>query len=76
MGEIRTAAMFAKEMHKDATLLPVATVLQMATLNGAKALGIDDKVGSLKVGKEADMISVDLAKVNTQPVYDPMVLVC
>ncbi len=44
----------------------------MATLNGAKALGLEEQIGSLKVGKVADLISFDLADINTQPLYDPV----
>ncbi len=44
----------------------------MATLNGAKALGLDKEIGSLEKGKAADMIAVDLSSYLTQPVYHPM----
>ena len=42
----------------------------MATINAAKALGLDDKIGSLEVGKIADMIAVNLGDIETQPCYD------
>ena len=44
-------------------------MLAMATINGAKALGLDSRIGSLEVGKEADIIAI---RVNTHPVYDPL----
>ena len=44
----------------------------MATINAAIALGLKDSIGSIEVGKQADVIAVDLAKLNTQPVYDPV----
>jgi 5-methylthioadenosine/S-adenosylhomocysteine deaminase len=47
-------------------------ILQMATLNGAAALGIADRIGSLLPGKEADLICVDLSRPATQPVYSPI----
>ncbi len=71
-GEMRTAAFIAKGHSGDCTALPAATVLRMATINGAKALGIDDTTGSLEVGKSADMIAVDLSDYCQFPVYNPI----
>ena len=55
----------------DATKLPAGEVLRMATIGGARALGIDDAVGSIEAGKLADLVAVDLDRPHTQPVYDP-----
>jgi len=44
----------------------------MATINGAKALNLENKIGSLKAGKQADIVAVDLSHISTQPVYDPI----
>ncbi len=71
-GEMRTAAFIAKGHSGDSTALPVATVLRMATINGAKALGIEDQTGSLTVGKAADMIAVDMSDYCQFPVYNPL----
>jgi len=71
-GEMRTAALLAKAVAGDATAVPAAQVLRMATLNGARALGIDDVAGSLMGGKSADVIAVDLSPLETQPVHDPI----
>ena len=71
LGELRTAALLAKGISGDATVLPAHTVLRMATLNGARALGLEEATGSLVPGKMADMIAIDLSDVSTQPVYDP-----
>lgn len=71
-GEMRTAALLGKGIAQRADVLPAAAVLQMATLNGARALGLGDRVGSLVPGKEADMICVDLARAASQPVYSPV----
>ncbi|MDF1760754.1 MAG: TRZ/ATZ family hydrolase [Coxiellaceae bacterium] len=71
-GEMRTAAFIAKGHSGDSTALPAATVLKMATINGAKALGIDDQTGSLTVGKAADMIAVDMSDYCQFPVYNPL----
>jgi 5-methylthioadenosine/S-adenosylhomocysteine deaminase len=44
----------------------------MATLNGARALGLDDRIGSLKANKAADITAIDLSGITSQPVYDPV----
>lgn len=71
-GEMKTAALLAKAVAEDASALPAAAALEMATLAGAKALGIDSKTGSLVIGKQADMIAIDLGALETQPLYDPV----
>ncbi|QTS83868.1 TRZ/ATZ family hydrolase [Coxiella endosymbiont of Amblyomma nuttalli] len=71
-GEMRTAAFVAKILNTDPTQLLAAEVIKMATLNGAKALGLGDKVGSLEAGKFADIIAMDLSSFLTQPVFNPM----
>jgi 5-methylthioadenosine/S-adenosylhomocysteine deaminase len=72
IGEMRTAALLAKGVAGDATAVPAAIALQMATLNGARALGLEAKLGSLVAGKAADIIAIDLSAVGTQPVFDPV----
>jgi len=72
IGEARTAAFLAKGVSLEADALPAADVLKMATLNGAKALGRDEDIGSLEIGKQADMVAIDLNRLETQPVYDPV----
>jgi 5-methylthioadenosine/S-adenosylhomocysteine deaminase len=71
-GEMRTAALLAKGVAERADVMPASAILQMATLNGARALGIGDRVGSLVPGKEADLVCVDLARPATQPVHSPI----
>ena len=71
-GEMRTAALLAKGMTHEARALPASTILEMATLNGARALGIGDRVGSIIPGKEADFICVDLERPATMPVHSPV----
>ena len=56
----------------NAAALPAHQVLRMATLNGARALGMADETGSLVAGKWADMAAVDLETLETQPLYDPV----
>ena len=72
LGEMRTAALLAKGVAQDATALPAAQALQMATLNGARALGLDKHIGSLEVGKQADIVAVNFATIETTPVFDPV----
>lgn len=71
-AEMQTAAMLAKAVSGEPTALPAAEALQMATLNGAKALGLGHEIGSLEPGKWADVIAVDLNNILTQPIYHPM----
>lgn len=67
-SEMRATAMFAKVKAGDPTVLPAGQVLRMATIDGAKVLGIDATVGSLEAGKEADLIMVDLHRPPMAPV--------
>ena len=71
-GEMRSAALIGKAIANDATALPANTALAMATINGAKALGLENQIGSLEIGKQADMLAIDLDYISTQPVYDPI----
>lgn len=71
-GEMRTAAFLGKIVANDPTASSAADVLEMATLGGAKALHLDQEIGSLEAGKSADFIAVDLNHINTQPLYNPI----
>lgn len=70
-GELRSAALLAKAVSGDATALPAHAALRMATLDGARALGLDEHIGSLEVGKAADIIAVDMGDIEAQPLYQP-----
>ena len=72
LGETRTAALLAKAVSGSATALNAHRALRMATLNGARALGLDDHTGSIEVGKFADLVAFDLSRLAQQPVYDPV----
>ncbi|MEI6334346.1 MAG: TRZ/ATZ family hydrolase [Methylococcaceae bacterium] len=71
-GEMRTAALLGKAVAADASAVPAMTALRMATINGAKALGLDAVCGSLSIGKAADVIAIDLNHLETQPLYCPV----
>ena len=72
LGETRTAALLAKAVAGSATALDAHRALRMATLNGARALGIEAETGSLELGKAADIVAFDLSGLAQQPVYDPV----
>jgi len=71
-SEMRLGALLAKGMSEDASVLPAHQALEMATLNAAKALGLDHKIGSIEVGKCADLAAVRLSDLETTPCYDPI----
>ncbi len=72
LAEMRTAALLAKGVSGNASAVPAMQALKMATINGAKALGLDAEIGSLTVGKAADVVAIDLSDVETQPVFNPL----
>ena len=71
-GELRTAAQLAKAVSGNAEALPAQAALDTATINGARALRLQDRLGSLETGKQADVIAVDFGQVESQPLYDPV----
>ena len=71
-SEMRSAALLAKGVAGDASAIPAEKVLRMATINGARALGLNDDIGSLLPGKAADLVAVDLGGLDTLPVYHPI----
>ena len=70
--EMRLAALLAKGASGDATALPANAILEMATINAARALGLEDRIGSLTPGKSADMTAVDLTAPELTPCFDPV----
>jgi cytosine/adenosine deaminase-related metal-dependent hydrolase len=72
MQEMKLAGIIHKAKSYDPILVPAETVLEMATINGAKALGLEDSIGSIEVGKKADFVAVDMRKVHLQPYYNPV----
>ncbi len=69
-SENRTAAILAKAVADDATALDAATTLRASTLGGARALGFGERIGSIEVGKQADLVCVDLSALETQPLHN------
>jgi 5-methylthioadenosine/S-adenosylhomocysteine deaminase len=69
---MRLAALLHKGVGGDATVVPAAQILRAATVGGATALGLADSLGSIEVGKRADLVAVDLDRPHTQPVFDPV----
>lgn len=72
IGEMRSAALLAKNVAGDPAAVPAFDILKMATLNGARSLGLADEIGSLEAGKSADMIAIDLSAPRTRPCYEPI----
>jgi len=72
---MRLAGYVQKTAASDPTVLPALDVLRMATINGAKALHIDHLVGSLEVGKYADLVVLDAFSPSLTPVFDPHVAI-
>jgi 5-methylthioadenosine/S-adenosylhomocysteine deaminase len=68
-AEMRAAALLGKAISGDASAVPAEQALAMATINGARSMGLGDQIGSLAPGKWADMICVNLRDASTQPVH-------
>jgi cytosine/adenosine deaminase-related metal-dependent hydrolase len=72
LQEMKLAAIIHKSISYDPTAVPAEDVLEMATINGAKALGLADQIGSLEVGKKADFVAIDMRKIHLQPWFSPV----
>ena len=70
--EMKTASLLQKVRTMDPLSLSAETVLEMATVNGAKALGIQDQIGSLETGKKADLVIVNMQKPHLTPTFNPV----
>lgn len=69
LAETQTAALLAKGVADDASVVDVFQALDMMTFNGARALGLDDRIGSIEPGKQADLVAIDFQQPETQPLH-------
>lgn len=72
LSEIRMATMLQKAATRNPEVVPAGQALELGTLGGARALGMEKKIGSIEEGKKADFILFDMNKLNTNPVHDPI----
>lgn len=72
LAELKFTSLVTKNLAGDPTIIPDHQALELATINGAKLMRLDHKIGSLTIGKEADMIAIDLSDHGSQPVYNPI----
>lgn len=70
--DMRWASALHKVNHFEPTITPCETILEMATINGARAMGLETEIGSLEVGKRADFVALDLDKPHLVPISDPV----
>jgi 5-methylthioadenosine/S-adenosylhomocysteine deaminase len=69
-AELQLAALLHKGVRLDPLAVPAPIALEMATIGGARALGLDDRIGSLEIGKRADVVVIELDENNLVPLYD------
>jgi 5-methylthioadenosine/S-adenosylhomocysteine deaminase len=69
-GELQSAALLAKINTMDATSLTAPEALTLGTLGGAKALGLDQNIGTIEIGKFGDLIAIDLNRIEMQPIHN------
>ena len=72
MEEMRLAALLIKGSTKLPELIPAKDAIKLATINGAKALGLDSIIGSIEKNKKADLVAIDLNTIENQPIYNPL----
>ena len=72
LQEARTGALLAKGTSQRADAWPAAKILRAMTIDAACALGLEDRIGSIEVGKSADLVSIELTAPEVSPVFDPV----
>jgi cytosine/adenosine deaminase-related metal-dependent hydrolase len=71
LEEARFCSLLHRAAHQDATVCTAEEMLRLMTIDGARALNMADKIGSLETGKQADLVAIDLQRVHNNPYYDP-----
>jgi 5-methylthioadenosine/S-adenosylhomocysteine deaminase len=71
LRDLRLATLIQKGISGDPTVMPARTMVELATLGGARVLGLDDRIGTLSEGKEADIICISTNGQHATPIYDP-----
>jgi 5-methylthioadenosine/S-adenosylhomocysteine deaminase len=71
LGELSTTAKLHKALNNDPAFLPAIEALKLVTINAARALGVEDRRGSLEIGKDADFLVIDTQSLNSMPIYEP-----
>ena len=72
ISEMMTASLLAKGVSESPTVMNAYSALEAATIGGARSLGLEDKIGSIEAGKQADLCAVNLSNFGSQPVYNPV----
>lgn len=72
LQDMKLAGIIHKGVSGNPTAVPAEAVMEVATINGAKALGLDDKIGSIEVGKKADFVALDMRRAHSQPWFNPV----
>lgn len=72
LEEARVASLLQRAAHREWGLLPANELLRLCTVEGARALGLEGRVGTLEAGKEADLCAVSLAAPHVRPIHDPL----
>ncbi len=72
LEEARVASLLQRAVQRATELLPADELLRLCTVEGARALGLEDRIGTLEPGKQADLCAVSLAATHVRPVHDPV----
>jgi len=69
---MKFAALMQKGFHQDATIMTAEKVMEMATIDGARAVGLEAQIGSIEIGKKADLIVIDYENAFMTPIHNPV----
>jgi 5-methylthioadenosine/S-adenosylhomocysteine deaminase len=71
LRDAQIASLLHKGVAGDPTVLPARTIVELATVGGARVLGLHDRIGTLREGMEADLVCLETARPHATPIYDP-----